>query len=790
MRIKHINYLKDFGSFKNFKWDFTQMNDFERVNLIYGYNGMGKTMLSRFFYSLSIGKNIIEDSINFKENFSCETSEGKITQFDNNITKGKINVFNQDFINTELKFDENKAKKIVYYEIGKEKIKLKEKLNKYIKFKNIVEKYKDSKQNELIETDKEKTNIVEQFQDNVINCLEIRKQQFKYDVAEKYLNEILAKDIKKLNDTELNDTTTKYLQREKKEVSNDVVLTNLFPSLEQLDNISRLLSEEIKRPSTTDLKDEILNWLEEGVEFQKDTEGKCLFCGRDFDLDYWGKRKQEILTIITKDESFIKKEEEINKCIRLLNDLLVNKISTNIRAEDLYSQFQESFTNLFNQLNECHTKSVVYVEKVHEAMSRKLQNPSISIQIDNEDFYLNLRTIINNVIDIVKDLENLYAKQNSYTDNIKSIKEDSENKIKLHFASLFWDSYTKEIDKGRELSTLISKANGTLSKINNYISSIQQDIANQKAPILEIEKYLNLITGRKDHLKIRYNDSTQEYFLERLENGDYKPAKLLSEGEKNILAFSYFLALIKETKEKEIIVIDDPVSSLDQNHFFNILHLIFNVFFNQGKKINQIFILTHNFLFFRKIRKMIKGKPIYETNPDNSTKKDENGKFIGKKDKNTGKNNLEDKQIYLIEKDATSSRINPPSDLFLKYNTEYCVLIDQIKDFHQKHIEGNYNYERGVLIINAMRRVTEYILSFKFPGGNITDSFTKSLQGQHPEWTYLLSILNLESHAEGMIDSLDYSNYAQMKQFLEDFKSYIKFLDPEHYKNFFEIKTS
>ncbi len=58
-----------------------------------------------------------------------------------------------------------------------------------------------------------------------------------------------------------------------------------------------------------------------------------------------------------------------------------------------------------------------------------------------------------------------------------------------------------------------------------------------------------------------------------------KQAKNLSEGECSLIAFCYFVASLKDinTKDKKPIVwIDDPISSLDNNHIFFIFSLIEN----------------------------------------------------------------------------------------------------------------------------------------------------------------------------------------------------------------------
>ena len=102
---------------------------------------------------------------------------------------------------------------------------------------------------------------------------------------------------------------------------------------------------------------------------------------------------------------------------------------------------------------------------------------------------------------------------------------------------------------------------------------------------------------------------------------DGQVATGLSEGERNFIAFLYFYHLVRgshtdsDVSKDKIVVIDDPVSSMDSNVLFIVSSLareMVGVCFNnaeyreqerevQGDYIKQIFILTHNVYFHREI---------------------------------------------------------------------------------------------------------------------------------------------------------------------------------------------
>lgn len=100
-----------------------------------------------------------------------------------------------------------------------------------------------------------------------------------------------------------------------------------------------------------------------------------------------------------------------------------------------------------------------------------------------------------------------------------------------------------------------------------------------------------------------------------LENSEAK--MILSDGEKTTLAFAYFLARLKLFYKKEdlknlVVVIDDPISSLDEQRIYNTTCLVAKI--NQElareklsneKDKAQVFVLTHNHTFMARLINMV-----------------------------------------------------------------------------------------------------------------------------------------------------------------------------------------
>ena len=83
-----------------------------------------------------------------------------------------------------------------------------------------------------------------------------------------------------------------------------------------------------------------------------------------------------------------------------------------------------------------------------------------------------------------------------------------------------------------------------------------------------------------------------------------------------IISFLYFMELSQGlespsefSRNKKIIVIDDPISSLSNTYVFHVAQQIIELYFeDQNKKFEQVFVLTHSLYFFIELKNYTKKK--------------------------------------------------------------------------------------------------------------------------------------------------------------------------------------
>lgn len=230
----------------------------------------------------------------------------------------------------------------------------------------------------------------------------------------------------------------------------------------------------------------------------------------------------------------------------------------------------------------------------------KIKSPSIQITLKSSVTALNeLNEIIDNINKQVKE---------------HNKKIDQKETALIDLKTDFWNIMRWEYDQ--TISSYISdksQSHKIVSGLKQAIEKLDSDIQKQREIIVEQQKQTvnieeaiaNINNGLLDlgihDFKIKQH-ADNLYKIVREQN-DNRVFLSLSEGEKMIISFLYFLELCRgkkdatEAAKKKIIVIDDPISSLSHVYVFNVGRLIQNEFL-RNSKYEQVFVLTHSLYFF------------------------------------------------------------------------------------------------------------------------------------------------------------------------------------------------
>jgi wobble nucleotide-excising tRNase len=746
--LKKITKINGFGILDNFKTE-NIGKPFNVYNLIYGWNGSGKTTLARLLRCLETKSN---HSAFSDADFSIDLADGKVDS-KTYIHNLDIKVFNQDFIADNLNLFDAQTNPIVY--ISKEKVDEKRELDE--KKHELKEKQK-----EFAKIDKDKGILEKKVDDFHKNAGKSIKDFLLGTIyANVTYNKKTSSDIWAdlstktdplenfvLSEQELTAQKNYTLLNSKKD---EIPLTTLpanidIDKLSEIEKeVSRLLTTSVVSKVIERLKDnpDIGEWVSAGLSLHKHHgSSSCEFCGQPLQeerinaLDgHFSKEYAELISEIT---------DLIGKLEKGIRSELVNE--SHLLYDNLRQSYDSAITETNNKLQLVNAKINSWID----LLVNKKANPfSVSENLNADGaVFLDFNTELGKLKAIIQE-------HNKISQSHQQLAEQAKMKIEYHFVSQ--SAITEKLQEVEKELKAIKEKNDRegvlISSIQEAIKKLEDELKSDTLAIEEINDNLHKFIGR--------NDIT----LERQEEGGYRlkrggvVARNLSEGEKTAISLIYFFSKIQENdavKANQIIILDDPISSFDSNHLFNASSLIKKS--TEGAK--QLFVLTHNFWFFKQIRDwMLK--------------------------KNGGKEDPDVAHFYLAKRGVLMDAGNS----LMRFHSEYHYVFNAVLNYQDI---DNLDDSLCFIIANSVRRLLEAFTSFKTPdntgfNGALQLGEKKGLTSQQKERIFYF--INKYSHLD-RIESFDNTVETLLeegKNVVNDVLWLIKKVDEDHYKSMLRV---
>ncbi len=623
--------IKKIKSFKAFcGLDAIEMGEFKDYNVIFGNNGCGKTSLTRAFELLIPKNKHIEKyrTISTAESpsieFECKDKSYKIEPNSNiGALSFKVEIYNSDFLHNNAPFNSEfglkklddgviilegsvlgeETKEINQLKNCREKVEKRQKKIKddnsaetlIAKQKSEIEKYKE----EIEKIRKKVTSKTIQIKPNEIeinNFCEVSKNHFKYQ--EDALTN-LKKDFDELDEAMKKFDGLKEMELPKDYQTIKDKLEFLFSF--NIDKEAGQVSEKIKEHISNVGRE----FIEKGIKLQKEMpDNACPFCTQKIPNEII----QEYTSYFNKSvETFNQRSLEMSGTLKnILDQWNIKEILQSFEKFEPFmkkdfSKNKESLENALEQIK-------VLLEKLQKEVDKKegAKNEEKFQKIDKE-----LLEIQENIQKHVGKTRNILNQKKEQEEKLKEWKTKlKEARIKkAKHDSYDWQKSKEEAE--RKLSVLNrrhERLNRLLEKIDNKL----KELNDQKRPDIKIiNNYLKALNLPKYSLDKDYRIVLNSDVLENSE-----AEMILSGGEKTTLAFAYFLARLKLFYKKEelkdlVVVIDDPISSLDEQRIYNASDIVAKI--NQelaGEALKdedkaQVFVLTHNHTFMVRLINMV-----------------------------------------------------------------------------------------------------------------------------------------------------------------------------------------
>ena len=665
------------------------------VNFIFGKNGTGKSTLSRLIKEQNPDKDV-----RIFHGVESVATDGEL----NSVILGQENILAQKNI---------------------------EKLNKEIENLQSEKQVKEEEKKDLQEQINNKVNDKNKIERLINNFLAVKASEIKNNslhVATPNYNILLIKEELKYAFKLSEDEKQKCKENIKidKKIAKDIPIVNIdFKSL--LDETNKLLNSAIEEE-----KDIIrlssnpkINYAKTGFELHEKGD-ICSFCGNNIADETFDELEKFFSASKIKDfensiNDLIKK---IDSSIEIINNIVFDrnqfynhyqteiedlKKQIDILIEEQYSFQNELKSNLEAKLTQLFAKSKTIELKIPDDISEILKNYSKLVKKNNCEDFNSIKNFSKDLLRfdlIAMALSEFEHKNNeAYTEKSKSILT-----IDGEIADLEIKKKAKEIEELTIETNIVDKK----AEIQNEIDKTKSEHILAKNINKKLEMYVNF---ELEHVEVKEDSRNGYYRIKNKEASEteYRDITTLSDGEKNIIGFLYFIEKLGEVQKKlsdKIIVFDDPMDSNDDLMQYIIITEIQDLMKPIDKKrVSDILvIMTHNSHFYINV----KYNRLYKDGLDRN-----------------GAEKIGDNFIRL-QKEGGVTRIKILDSEGQDFSTNYELL--------WKELRFLFDNDKPNLMLNSIRRIIETYTKF-----NKSDNF----YGKNKE---AQKLFNVNSHS---IDDLE-----------------------------------
>ena len=747
--IDRISKLKHPGVLHDFTWP-QDLATFGRYNLVYGWNGSGKTTISRLFHAI--------ETRTAPTNYEAEVSIYGQVLHDSAFSEATlpVRVFNRDFVAANvtqtpggdvppiLVLGEDSVEKQA--QVEKLRSSLREAINERDKQREQRASDESSLDGHCIREARVVKDTLRSTGRNPYNNFDKSHYQSR---AQEMLSSGNGKAYRLADD--LRTSLRLQIHETPKEHIGEIKCT--FPQLSELSvEIVKLLETTVVTETIRSLEhdDKLSSWVHQGIDLH-DSYGtkQSLFCEQALPQARMDGLKAHF------NAAYEKLLENIDERIGMLQ----------LTAKELASLELPHGSQFYDDLAKDYEDALVEFSRMRQGVSEALA-VLVDALTKKKGQVFAVSSLDYNLPDLsgasVDDLNLFVSKHNARCDGFEAQLVAARDSLGSDLTAGSLDEFEYLSEETRKSKSAAALASNEVGRLEEEIAQLEQEIVEHRRPAAELNEDLRKYLGHGE-LQLEVKDTG--YAINR--GGE--PAQSLSEGEVTAVALLYFLKSLDDRRFDEpngVVVLDDPVSSLDANSLF----LAFGFIRERTQHAGQLFILTHNFTFFRNAKNWLHHMP-------GQRKKDISNRPA---------------RFYMLEwqfapdtgqRSSTLRRLDP---LLEQYESEYHYLFARI--FREAQNAKNTLTENYVLP-NMARRLLEGFLAFRMPQSS-GDLWSKLRKVEFDEVmkTRIHRFVNTHSHSEAIGEpEHDPSLLAEARPVLEDLLTLIKTLDPDHYRAMVEL---
>lgn len=697
-----------------------------KVTLIYGQNGSGKSTISGYFYDSQADK--------YRH---CAFESPHISHYQ---------VFNQEYIDSKFARADYQPGIFTLSEANQES---QDKINSNNKERTKLSARLEKLNEEIAEKEGMKETIVDHCARDIFNrTVNDRKSLSDFLDGAKIKRSFYERMVA----TPLSDvrTTTEALTDKWRMLSQSegtlVGEIHIPPTTVLTEETIKLMQEPVMPASSTQFSALIhkignADWVRQGQHYIHDD--VCPFCQQSFDVMAFSR---ELIQMF--DESYQTSLGTLSQAAEQLAQDCDNLAEFERRvATHAFVDEGSPILSLVKTVNKG-------VQILLQQFLNKLKEPSQAITPENMQSALSL-------LQSEVDAFNTRVRENNrLAENFGQEKRTLSADVMAHLRRICDEFFT---ERDRQLGELQNEVDTRLREVEILAAgkkTLDDETNTLTGQLSDIQPTINIINANLRLLGITgfeiicHDDEMKLYRLRRGNEPEKTEVfKSLSEGEKTIVSFLYFIescsgSLTPETvnPENKLIVIDDPISSLSHNYIYEVAALIKRKIIKAAAA-RHVVILTHNMFFFQEILL-------------NSGRLQDNREAP-----------VNWSLLRIIKSDYSSCEKLSMHEML----NEYQALWQTLRDVRDEKTQP-------VVLFNTMRNILEYYFSFACKNEKLKEAL-ESLASEHSdagEYDSFYRAINRHSHSDGR--NIFSTGVIDKERYLKMFRRvFIQTDDDDHY---------
>lgn len=428
---------------------------------------------------------------------------------------------------------------------------------------------------------------------------------------------------------------------------------------------------------------EIAAWVKHGIDLHAN-ETNCQFCGNSLD--------QSLLSRLQ--EHFENEDEKT----RLKAEALAREAKDHITAVERWAADLPDATYIAASMRSEYEAAVVKVRESAQAAIDWLTNIVATLHAKSDKIATTEWKQHSEFSDFpdLGSARDVVAKHNELSDQLDTLHSEAIAALEGHAAARHAGAFTAALDLGSRCRSLKSLLANQIRSDQDAIRRLEADRHDYSLMAKELTQDLHTIYG-KTAFEVTTTQDGAGYVA--LRNG--QAANHLSEGEQRMLALAYFLRTLDAEdvdRPSALVVIDDPVTSLDRDNLFATSAWLDARLSDVG----QAIILTHSFEFLQ-LQLRVHGDEIRESRSMASTTLHSEELLKA--------NVLEISMYTAPESGSESIMLRAFPQHLLNAPSEYHYLFRKVAEACTSRPDEDWL----PLVGNAARRLVEGFLAFKEP---------------------------------------------------------------------------